>query len=311
MSMRVLVEPTELVFIQSRAATNTDLVDEYAEMMQNGVEFDPVQGVQDENDQIYVYDGLHRGSAAKQVGAKLWVEVQPGTQLDAEWLALTANQKHGLRRSREDVRRIVRLALLHPNGVSLSDREIARHCGVDHKTVGRMRTELEVCGEIPQIETRTVSRNGQTYTVDTGNIGKSRLSTWVGPGFGKELEASGEFRQMENTVKLSYTADPTSYEPKAQEFECPCCGQEKIVGVNGSRRWCLNCSAEWPTAAAFLAAVQTRQPQALATGREAIKMRLWKLVSLVDACPDEQLEEIVTWLDDLETALTPAPESAQ
>ncbi|MBE7550105.1 MAG: hypothetical protein HS126_03385 [Anaerolineales bacterium] len=57
--------------------------------------------VQDENDQIYVYDGLHRGSAAKQVGAKLWVEVQPGTQLDAEWLALTANQKHGLRRSRE------------------------------------------------------------------------------------------------------------------------------------------------------------------------------------------------------------------
>ncbi|MBE7550104.1 MAG: hypothetical protein HS126_03380 [Anaerolineales bacterium] len=61
----------------------------------------------------------------------------------------------------------------------------------------------------------------------------------------------------------------------------------------------------------FLAAVQTRQPQALATGREAIKMRLWKLVSLVDACPDEQLEEIVTWLDDLETALTPAPESAQ
>jgi hypothetical protein len=101
MSTRVLIEPNEVVFIQS-GATNTDLVAEYAEMMQNGVEFDPVQGMQDEIGQIYVYDGLHRGSAAKQVGVKLWVEVQPGTQLDAEWLALTANQKHGLRRSRED-----------------------------------------------------------------------------------------------------------------------------------------------------------------------------------------------------------------
>jgi predicted RNA-binding Zn-ribbon protein involved in translation (DUF1610 family) len=116
---------------------------------------------------------------------------------------------------------------------------------------------------------------------------------------------------MESTVKPGCTYDPTHYEPKAQEFECPCCGQEKIVGVNGSRRWCLNCSAEWPTAAAFLAAVQTRQPQALATGREAIKTRLWKLVSLVEACPDEQLEEIVTWLDDLETVLTLATEFAR
>jgi hypothetical protein len=82
-------------------------------------------------------------------------------------------------------------------------------------------------------------------------------------------------------------------------------------GVNGSRRWCLNCSAEWPTAVAFLAEVQAKHPPELATSREAIKTRLRKLVSLVDACPDEQLEEIVTWLDNLETALAPAPECAR
>jgi hypothetical protein len=50
-------------------------------------------------------------------------------------------------------------------------------------------------------------------------------------------------------------------EPKPQEFECPRCRQEKIVGVNGSRRWCLNCGAEWPTAAEFLAEVNASRNQ--------------------------------------------------
>ena len=142
-----------------------------AEMMQNGVEFDPVQGVQDENGQIYVYDGLHRGSAAKQIGASLWADIQLGIRLEAEWLALTANQKHGLRRSREDLRRIVRLALLHPNGVNLSNNELARHCGVSDKTVGKIRSELEASSEIPKIERRGVTRAGQTSAQNTRHIG--------------------------------------------------------------------------------------------------------------------------------------------
>ncbi|MCL4299091.1 MAG: ParB N-terminal domain-containing protein [Anaerolineae bacterium] len=314
MSTRVLVEPNDLVFVQSRASTNTDLVDEYAEMMQSGVEFDPAQGVQDGNGQIYVFDGHHRGSAAKQIGAKLWVEVRPGTRLDAEWLALTANQKHGLRRNREDLRRIVRLALLHPRGVTLSDRELARHCGVHHNTVSKIRQELEVSGEISQIEKRLVTRNGQTYQVDTGNIGKSRAATTVEPSFAVTLapqmvqhlrtEALPSDCKLEHVVKVGYPYDSTYYEPKAQEFECPHCGQEKIVGVNGSRRWCLNCSAEWPTAAAFLAAVQSEPSTEPTTGREAIRNRLRQLISLVDTCPDEQLAELATWLTNLEMSLT-------
>ena len=40
-------------------------------------------------------------------------------------------------------------ALSHPYGVNQSDRKIARHCGVDHKTVGKIRKELELSGEIP------------------------------------------------------------------------------------------------------------------------------------------------------------------
>lgn len=50
-----------------------------------------------------------------------------------------------------------------------SDREIARRCSVDHKTVSGLRQELS--GEIPQIN-RKVTRNGRTYTMNTANIGK-------------------------------------------------------------------------------------------------------------------------------------------
>ena len=140
--------PEKLFFIQSQAEINFSVVTEYAEMMRDGIEFDPVSAIQD-GEQIYVWDGYHRGEAAREAGVKLIVNVQPGTKQDAEWLALSANQKHGLRRSRKDKQRIVRNALLHPYGASLSNREIARHCGVDHKTVGKVRTELETTGEIP------------------------------------------------------------------------------------------------------------------------------------------------------------------
>ena len=37
MTKEILADPRQLVFIQSRAETNHDLVDEYAKMMQDGV----------------------------------------------------------------------------------------------------------------------------------------------------------------------------------------------------------------------------------------------------------------------------------
>ena len=106
MTQKILADPKELVFIQSRAETNADLVDEYCAMMRDGVQFDPAQGVRDETGQTFIWDGLHRAEAAKLAEVLLLIEVQPGTQRDAEWLALSANQKHGLRRSRKDEQRV-------------------------------------------------------------------------------------------------------------------------------------------------------------------------------------------------------------
>lgn len=50
------------------------------------------------------------------------------------------------------------------------DREIARKLGVVHTTVGRWRGTSGA--NAPDTTTRTVTRNGKTYEMDTGNIGK-------------------------------------------------------------------------------------------------------------------------------------------
>jgi hypothetical protein len=164
--------PDELIFIQSRAEINLIIVEEYADMMANGTVFDPIEGVRDDNGIIYIFDGVHRGEAAKRVGITLLANLQPGTRTEAEWLALTANQKHGLRRTNKDKQHVIRQALRHSYGLRLSNREIARHCGVDDKTVGRIRQEMETTAEVPQLNKRVVRKaNGKIYEIDTTHIG--------------------------------------------------------------------------------------------------------------------------------------------
>ncbi|HWQ96465.1 MAG TPA: hypothetical protein VN538_00030 [Clostridia bacterium] len=66
----------------------------------------------------------------------------------------------------------MKAALVHPNAAGLSDGKIAKHVGVDHKTVLSWREKLELSREIPQIATRTVTRGGTTYQQNTANIGR-------------------------------------------------------------------------------------------------------------------------------------------
>lgn len=316
--------PDELIFIQSRAEINLAIVEEYADMMVNGTVFDPIEGVQDDNGIIYIFDGVHRGEAAKRVSTTLLVNVQTGTRTEAEWLALTANQKHGLRRTNKDKQRVVRQALLHPFGVNLSNSELARHCGVNDKTVAKIRRELETSSEIPKIDKRIVQRNGVTYEQDTHNIGNIQCEP-QGDGSERKLVLSEHLARSLNTcTPLSFRPNwsqslneinqvpegPTNgsdatehpkYQLKPQEFECPRCGQEKIVGVNGSRRWCLNCLAEWPTADAFLAEVNADGGQGFEQlSRQQLQSRFQNLLARLDE-PD--LARIETWLDTLEARL--------
>src|SRR3990167_4704682 len=138
---------------QTSAGLTQETIDEYAEAMREGVEFPPVVVFHDKKASAYwLGDGFHRYHAAKAAGLKkIASEVREGTLREALLFALAANRCHGLRRTNEDKRKAVKVLLRDPEGREWSDRRIAEHCGVDHKTVTKWRGELESTGEIPQL----------------------------------------------------------------------------------------------------------------------------------------------------------------
>ena len=160
---------------QMRVAMNEDIVKEYAEAMQAGCEFPPLRTFFDEtNDLMILADGFHRLAAHNRVrpNDQILVELILGTAEDAQWESIGANKSHGLRRSNEDKRNAITMALLHPKGAELSDRSIAEHVGVDHKTVANVRREKQLTGEIPQSNYRT-GQDGRTINTERIGFGKT------------------------------------------------------------------------------------------------------------------------------------------
>lgn len=83
--------------------------------------------------------------------------------------AVGANATHGLRRTNAQKRHAVSIALARwPND---ADRDIARKCGVDHKTVSAARASL---GKFPsEADRRTyTTKHGTVATMDISRIGK-------------------------------------------------------------------------------------------------------------------------------------------
>lgn len=150
---------------QARVGTNEDTVQEYAELMrEHAWDFQSRQRpiVLYDGESFWLADGFHRIEAAQRAGMSDFpVEVLRGTKRDAILRAAGANSQHGLRRTNADKRRAVELLLRDEEWRQWSDRKIADVCAVSDKTVGAIRRDLSA--EIPQIQTRTVERNGTTY----------------------------------------------------------------------------------------------------------------------------------------------------
>lgn len=149
---------------QPRCEINETAVAEYAELVAERDKFPPVV-VFDDGASLWLADGFHRVHAHRRAGMPtIFAEVHSGTRRDAVLYGLNANIRHGLRETRADKRRKIEIMLGDDEWGRWSDREIGRRCGVDHKTVTTVRAELVASGEIPQIEVRTVERNGTVYS---------------------------------------------------------------------------------------------------------------------------------------------------
>ena len=159
---------------QPRAAIDPALVNTYADAIGRGDPFPPPVVFFDGVD-YWLADGFHRVHAAgvlKRDG--LLCEVRQGTQRDAILYSVGANDSHGLRRTNEDKRRAVLRLLNDPEWSAWSDREIARHCRVDGKTVAGLRpapVTADFRSEPPAERTYT-TRHGTEATMNTANIGR-------------------------------------------------------------------------------------------------------------------------------------------
>jgi hypothetical protein len=215
------VNPHDCQYIQSRVALDADTVQQYADMLRQEIVFDACKGVINPvTGVIIVYDGNHRAEAAKREGVFVEVELEEGNAAYAEWLATGANTHHGLKRTPADIEHAVTTALRHPRAIGKSDREIARHCGCDHKTVGKYRKELEASGERPQMPAITVTRNGTDY-------------------------------QM--TIPMPPKSEPEPVPDIDDTWDCPACGTLSGVRVKGYLQGpittydirCQHCHKSW------------------------------------------------------------------
>jgi hypothetical protein len=162
------IELDQIIFnpqLQPRQKQDDETVLEYADAMETGAEFPPVIVFRDINSgRLALADGAHRVAAARRAGfTAIRAEVRNGTMWDALRHALGSNSAHGLRRTRADVAKAIRLAYDNRSFLSLPDvpsaRLIADLVGCSDKTAQ---------GELRRF------RSWKTATIRTGADGKAR-----------------------------------------------------------------------------------------------------------------------------------------
>ncbi len=171
---QISIEKIDQKKLLLRHELNRDVVEEYTELIQSGASFPPPKVFHDEAG-YFLLDGLHRIEAHRQAGeTKVEVELWQGSRDDAVRFALSANATHGLRRTNADKRACIRTAIRE--FPSISDREIARICGVDNKTVGSVRRNSTE--EVPQLSAeKKLGHDGKMRRMPRGHCnGDSRVS---------------------------------------------------------------------------------------------------------------------------------------
>ncbi len=129
---------------QMRPKLSREVIDDYKTALQEGQwhwPSHPYPVVYADGSAYWLADGEQRLTACREANQPFHADVRRGSLQDAIWYGIAANQDHGLRRSNEAKRNSVVAALHHPNGRTMSDRELADHCGVSHTFVANVRKD--------------------------------------------------------------------------------------------------------------------------------------------------------------------------
>lgn len=221
---------------QPRSGLDSQHVEDLIQSLTDGATL-PAIDVMFDGTFYWLYDGFHRTAAHERLGrTKIAATVHQGGQSDAQWESYAANKSHGLKRSNEDKKRQVLAALRHPKAPSLSNRELARHVGVDEGTIRYYRAQMEASAEIPQIAERTVTRGGSTYTQSTAKIGTNQpqrktLDSSVPAVNVVPSEATGSRQQGAQLATCSVCRRPLSDPASAIAGVGPCCAAKRTTAA--------------------------------------------------------------------------------
>ncbi len=152
-----------------------------------------------------VLDGYHRLQICKELGIEDYPKIVR-TGMSDEDKRTHARKLNMARRqiTKEQRQAIVRQQIL--NNPEKSDRQIASRLGIDHKTVGAQRREMEAGGEIPHLK-ESVGADGKRYP---------RYSMPTPQE--KEMETGGEIPHLKESVSADSEWYPCHPAPQPSQF---------------------------------------------------------------------------------------------
>ena len=147
---------------QTRKELNTQIVEEYAELMKEGHQF-PSMIVYHDGSDYWLSSGFHRYFANKKNGTQtVNVDIRQGTKRDALLYSFGSNKGNGLRPNYADIRYAIGLMLNDPEWSKYTNTVIANILGVSSMTVGRVKAAMI------QANTLKESMAEKIYTTEKG-----------------------------------------------------------------------------------------------------------------------------------------------
>ena len=198
--------------MQSRAELDDEITKEYAEDINLGADFPPVD-VFNDGTYYFLTDGFHRYYAHQIAGKKsIKANIHKGSRRDAILFSVGVNATHGLRRTNKDKRNVVFKLLRDDEWVEMSDGQIANYCAVSQPFVGKLREELTQNGyEFP-----SKRKCADGCDRETSKIGKNKEPA-NGKKTSEDLVTDDSF--SEKSTDGDKSSAPENREPKVRISE--------------------------------------------------------------------------------------------
>ena len=194
---------------QSRVSLNQDVVNEYAELMAEGVKF-PALAVYHDGSDYWLVDGFHRYFALKKNGASLVeIDATTGTLRDAQLKSKAVNHDHGLRRTSADIHKAIKDMLADEEWSKWSLGEIAKWVGTSKTTIHRIKGTMAEEDKLEEPATKKYMRNGIEVEADVSKVSapKPKVERPVGTKPDSSTIDETKLENLQLTDKISELSD--------------------------------------------------------------------------------------------------------